>query len=96
MDDKFVKAAKQLNKVIFQLMEDSQQEVSTYDQFKTYLISVQCSQIQHLSCAWDFQWQDGDKLKDFVVWHESTIKEAAILIKAKFKADSSHYHVSDI
>lgn len=43
----------------------------------------------HINQAWDLQQQDGVKLTDFTGQLENTIKEAAVHIKAKFKADTT-------
>ena len=46
---------------------------------------------QHLSRAWELQWQDGEKLTDFAGQLKNTIRKAAVHIKNKYKKDNCQY-----
>ena len=81
-----------LDRGIFQQMVDSQQEISNFEQLKSYLIAThgnQMSNFQHLSRAWDLQRRDGEKLTDFARRLENTLREATVHIKNKFKKDNT-------
>ena len=65
-------------------MVDSLQEISTFEQLKSYLIAThgnQMSNFQHLSQAWDLQRPGGEKLTDFAERLENTLREATVHIK---------------
>ena len=87
MEEEFLKIAKRLlGWGIFQQMEDTHQDMSTFERLKSYLIATHgnlMSNFQHLSRAWDLQRRDGERLTDFAGRLESTIREAAIRIKKK-------------
>ena len=87
MEEDFLKITKRLlDRGIFQHMEDTHQDTSTFERLKSYLIAThgnQMSNFQHLSRAWDLQRRDGARLTDFAGRLESTIREDAIHIKKK-------------
>ena len=99
----FVKAA---NHSVFQQMVDSNQDTSTFELLKTYLIATHSSQrtnFQHLSRAWDLQRGDDEKLTDFAGQLGNTIREAidnntlfsimgAILMSEKVKTWNSNLY----
>ena len=93
LEAEFVKAAKDLlNHSIFQQMVDSQQDTSTFEQSKTYLIETcrcQMTNFQHLIQAWHLQWQDGEKLTDFAGQLKNTLRETPVHIKNKYKTDNN-------
>ena len=93
MEEEFLKIAKRLlDRGIFQQMEDTHQDTSTFERLKLYLIVThgnQMSNFQHLSRAWDLQRRDGERLTDFAGRLESTIREAAIHIKNKYNKDNA-------
>jgi len=92
MEGEFLKIAKRLlDRGIFQQMLDSQHDTDTFEQLKTYLITThgnQMSNFQHLSRAWDLRRQDNERLTDFAGRLESTIREAAVHVKSRFKRDN--------
>ena len=93
MEEEFLKIAKRLfDRGVFQQMEDTHQDASTFERLKSYLIAThgnQMSNFQHLSRAWDLQRRDGERLTDFAGRLESTIREAAIHIKNKYNKDNA-------
>ena len=93
MEEEFLKIAKRLlDRSIFQQMENTHKDTSTFERLTLYLIVThgnQMSNFQHLSRAWDMQRQDGERLTDFAGRLESTIREAAIHIKNKYSKDNA-------
>ena len=92
MEDEFMKIAKLLDRGIFQQMVDSQQDISNFEQLKSYLIAThgnQMSNFQHLSRAWDLQKRDGMKLTDFAGRLENTLRVVTVHIKNKFRKDNT-------
>ena len=89
--EEFLKVAKQLlNEGIFQQIEDSSHDTSTFEQLKAYLLSAHgthMSNFQHLSLAWDLQRKKGERLTDFAGRLECTIREAAVHIKDKYRKE---------
>ena len=98
MEKEFVKLAKQLlNEGIFQLMEDSRQPTSLFEELKAFLISThggQMTNFQYLSRAWDLQRYEGEKLTDFAGRLVNTIREATVHITAKFKSDRQNAEIT--
>ena len=66
MEEEFRKITKRLlDQGIFQQMEDTYQDMSTFKRLKSYPIAThgnQISNFQHLSRAWAMQPQDGERL----------------------------------
>ena len=93
LEGEFVRLAQQkLDPAIIQQMQDSKQNIATFDNLKTYLMAYHGSQMstfQHLSRAWDLQRRDGERLTDFAGRLETTILEAATHIKEKFKTSNN-------
>ena len=94
MEDEFMKIAKKLQDWdIFLQMVDSQQEISNFEQLKSYLIASthgnQMSNFRHLSRAGDLQRRDGKKLLDFAGRLENALREVTIHIRNKFKKDNT-------
>ena len=93
MEEEFLKIAKwPLDRGIFQEIEDTHQDTSTFKWLKSYLIAThgnQMSNFQHLSRAWDLQRWDGERLTDFAGRLESTIRQAAIHITNKYSKDNA-------
>lgn len=93
LEGEFVKSAKDLlDQGIFQQMVDSKADTSTFNALKDYLQAAHGSQMtnfQHLSRAWDLERLDGERLPDFASRLESTLRDAAVHIKNKFKKDKN-------
>ena len=73
-------------------MVDSKQDTSTFEQLKTYFITIHGSQMTnflYLSQAWDLQRWDGEKFTDFARQLENTIREAGVPMKNKYKTDNN-------
>ena len=98
LEKEFTKLTKQrIEQGIFQQMEDSRQDTSTFEQLKTYLIAThgnQMSTFQRLSKAWDLQRRDGERITDFAGRLETTIHEAATHIKESFKASNDQAEIT--
>ena len=78
-------------------MEESRQDTSSYNKLKEYLISThgsKMSNFQHLSRAWDLQRGEDEKLTDFAGRLETTLSEAAVHIKANYKAHHGNGEMS--